>query len=319
MGLEDLKQISARLHQPKYPHVVLDFSTHDDCGAVCVGSSLLVQSVDVIPPVVDDPYLYGQIASANALSDIFAKGARALSAMNLLMWDQEHLDQEDIDAILQGGLSKLIECACPLIGGHSLYDREQKYGLSVTGVVQKELWRNNSAQVGDVIVLTKPLGSGILSTASKKRVWDFDPHVAQVMATLNLTAMECAQQFSVHACTDVSGFGLLGHLSEMLNAHISIEVDTSCVCLFDHVLELAQRGIFAGGSAKNKQALQACVANKSTLPDIIFYDAQTSGGLLVALEPSEAKHYVNMLRDLGMRASIVASCVPKATPPLVLY
>ncbi|WP_104687139.1 selenide, water dikinase SelD [Helicobacter felis] len=319
MGLEDLKQITAQLTQPRLKGVVLDFSDKDDCGAIQVGSSLLVQSVDVIPPVVDDPYTYGQIATANALSDVFAKGARAISALSILAWDQEHVSLESVRAIMQGSLDKLNECACPLLGGHSLADVEQKYGLSITGAVQKSLWRNDGTQVGDAIILTKPLGSGIITTALKRKILKEAPQAIASMAALNLSAMECLLNFGVHACTDVTGFGLVGHLCEMLNPAISIEIDTGAIPLLEGALELATQEVYPGGSVANKKALQARVQNQSKLPDILFYDAQTSGGLLVALETKEARECLHALHDRSIQAHLIGVCVPKSTFEISLY
>ncbi|WP_104757755.1 selenide, water dikinase SelD [Helicobacter salomonis] len=319
MGLEDLKQITAKLKQPRLEGVVLDFSDGDDCGAVQVGGSLLVQSVDVIPPVVDDPYLYGQIATANALSDVFAKGARAISALSILAWDQEHVSKESVRAIMQGSLDKLSECACALLGGHSLSDVEQKYGLSVTGIVEKHLWRNDGAQVGDVLILTKPLGSGIITTALKRKRLAHAPQAIASMAALNFKAMRCLQNFNVHACTDVTGFGLIGHLYEMLNPIISIEIDTSAIPLLEGALELAQEGVYPGGSVANKQALQSGVCSQTRLPDILFYDAQTSGGLIVALEAKKVQKCLHTLHDLGIEACAIGTCIPKHAFGVRLY
>ncbi|WP_053941372.1 selenide, water dikinase SelD [Helicobacter ailurogastricus] len=310
MGLEDLKQITAKLTQPRFKGVVLDFSDEDDCGAVQLGESMLVQSVDVIPPVVDDPYIYGQIATANALSDVFAKGARAIGALSVLAWDQEHVSLESVQAIMQGCLDKLNECSCALLGGHSLSDVEQKFGLSVTGLVEKSLWRNKGAQVGDVLILTKPLGSGIITTALKRKLLDSAPQAISSMATLNLKAMQILQDFSVHACTDVTGFGLVGHLCEMLNPKISIEADTANIPLLKGALELAKEGVYPGGSVANKKALQTQVQSYTKLPDILFYDAQTSGGLLVALEAKEGLECAKRLKDQGTKAEVIGQCVP---------
>ncbi|GLH58062.1 selenide, water dikinase [Helicobacter ailurogastricus] len=271
---------------------------------------MLVQSVDVIPPVVDDPYIYGQIATANALSDVFAKGARAIGALSVLAWDQEHVSLESVQAIMQGCLDKLNECSCALLGGHSLSDVEQKFGLSVTGLVEKSLWRNKGAQVGDVLILTKPLGSGIITTALKRKLLDSAPQAISSMATLNLKAMQILQDFSVHACTDVTGFGLVGHLCEMLNPKISIEADTANIPLLKGALELAKEGVYPGGSVANKKALQTQVQSYTKLPDILFYDAQTSGGLLVALEAKEGLECAKRLKDQGTKAEVIGQCVP---------
>ncbi|BDQ28933.1 selenide, water dikinase [Helicobacter ailurogastricus] len=260
--------------------------------------------------MVDDPYIYGQIATANALSDVFAKGARAIGALSVLAWDQEHVSLESVQAIMQGCLDKLNECSCALLGGHSLSDVEQKFGLSVTGLVEKSLWRNKGAQVGDVLILTKPLGSGIITTALKRKLLDSAPQAISSMATLNLKAMQILQDFSVHACTDVTGFGLVGHLCEMLNPKISIEADTANIPLLKGALELAKEGVYPGGSVANKKALQTQVQSYTKLPDILFYDAQTSGGLLVALEAKEGLECAKRLKDQGIKAEVIGQCVP---------
>ncbi|CCM12105.1 selenide, water dikinase SelD [Helicobacter heilmannii] len=310
MGLEDLKQITAKLKQPRLKGVLLDFSDGDDCGAIEVGDSTLVQSVDVIPPVVDDPYTYGQIAAANALSDIFAKGARAVSALSILAWDQEHVGVASVQALMQGALDKLNECSCALLGGHSLSDVEQKFGLSVTGLVEKSLWPKRGARVGDVLILTKPLGSGVLTTALKRGLLQEAPEAIESMACLNLKAMQVLQNFSVHACTDITGFGLVGHLAEMLSPEISFEINSAQVPLLQGALELAKEGVYPGGSVASKKALQDCVLNQTSLPDILFYDAQTSGGLLVAMDTKEGVECVKRLQNEGVRAKIIGRCVP---------
>ncbi|PAF41397.1 selenide, water dikinase SelD [Helicobacter sp. 11S02596-1] len=319
MGLEDLKQITANLNQPDYAGLLVDFRENDDCGVFRIDTNtLLVQSVDVITPIVDDPYLYGQIAAANALSDVFAKGARAITAMSVLMWDREHLDASDTAEILQGGLSKLIEAGCALVGGHSINDSEQKYGLSVTGIINDGIfWRNNTAKPGDVIILTKPIGSGILSTALKNDQLAFDDvskkdlDVITAMGALNLKASLCAKNFPISACTDVSGYGLIGHLCEMINPEISICVYFDNIPFFDRALEFADLGVVPGGSLQNKKALESAVKNTSGRNDIICYDAQTSGGLLIALDEKNATKLLDLLYAEGIEAKIIAGCIPK--------
>lgn len=314
MGLDDLKQITANLNQPHYSDLLVDFKDNDDCGILKVGDLIIAQSLDFITPVVDDPFVYGQIAAANSLSDVFAKGAEAKSAMSVFMWDSEHLSVDDANAILQGALDKLVESACPLVGGHSINDSEQKFGLSVTGVIENGIfWRNNTAQIGDSIILTKPLGSGILSTAMKNDKLAFSANlpVVEAMRTLNLYAMRIARGFEIHASTDVTGFGLIGHLTEMLNRNISIEADLSRIPLFGGVGEFAKEGIVPGGSYANREALKANVKNTTGADDIIYYDAQTSGGLLLALSASDAKRLNGALNDNGIPAKIIAQCVPK--------
>lgn len=315
MGLEDLKQITANLNQPEYQNLLVDFKHNDDCGILKIDeNTLLVQSVDFITPIVDDAYIYGQIAAANSLSDVFAKGAKAISAMSVLMWDNEHLDTQDVNAILQGSLEKLIESECPLIGGHSINDSEQKYGLSVSGIIKDNIfWRNNTSKIGDVIILTKPIGSGILTTAFKNDLLEFKPtlDVVQSMATLNLKAAMCAKKYSISGCTDVTGYGLIGHLCEMTNEETSISLYYDEILFFDNALEFANKGIVPGGSYNNKKALESVVKNTTSKSDIICYDAQTSGGLLIALNEKDANSLLLDLRNEGIDASIIAEVILK--------
>lgn len=315
MGLEDLKQITANLNQPEYQDLLVDFKHNDDCGILRIDkNTLLVQSVDFITPIVDDPYIYGQIAAANSLSDVFAKGAKAISAMSVLMWDSEHLDTQDVNAILQGSLEKLIESECPLVGGHSINDTQQKYGLSVSGIIKDNVfWKNNTSKVGDVIILTKPIGSGILTTAFKNDLLEFKPtlDVVRSMATLNLKAAMCAKKYPISACTDVTGYGLIGHLCEMTNAETSISLCYDKILFFENALELANEGSVPGGSYNNKKALESVVKNTTTKNDIVCYDAQTSGGLLISLNEKDANSLLLDLHNEGIDATIIAEVISK--------
>lgn len=315
MGLEDLKQITANLNQPEYQDLLVDFKHNDDCGILRIDkNTLLVQSVDFITPIVDDPYIYGQIAAANSLSDVFAKGAKAISAMSVLMWDNEHLDTQDVNAILQGSLEKLIESECPLVGGHSINDTQQKYGLSVSGIIKDNVfWKNNTSKVGDVIILTKPIGSGILTTAFKNDLLEFKPtlDVVRSMATLNLKSAMCAKKYPISACTDVTGYGLIGHLCEMTNAETSISLYYDKILFFENALELANEGSVPGGSYNNKKALESVVKNTTTKNDIVCYDAQTSGGLLISLNEKDANSLLLDLHNEGIDATIIAEVISK--------
>lgn len=316
-----MKQITRNLKQEQYENLLVDFKDNDDCGIFKLGNHIIVQSLDFITPIVDDPFIYGQIAASNSLSDVFAKGAEAVSAMSIFMWDNQHLSTDDANEILQGAMDKLREAKCPLIGGHSINDKEQKFGLSVTGVIDNGIfWRNNTAKVGDSIILTKPLGSGILSTAMKGDLLPFSPNldVIKSMAQLNIYASRIARRFKIHAATDVTGFGLIGHLIEMTNQHISIEVSISQIPIFERVLEFARNGTIPGGSMRNKQSLQNLVKNTTKEDDIVFYDAQTSGGLLLALENKEAITLNSMLNDNGITSSIIAKCVNKRESKIYL-
>ena len=302
---------------------MVDFNSSDDCGIYKVDSkNIIVQSLDFITPIVDDLYIYGQIAASNSLSDIFAKGSTAHTAMSILMWDNKHLDTLGANSILQGALSKLIESNCALIGGHSVIDIEQKFGLSVTGIINDGIfWRNNTAKIGDVLILTKPIGSGILSSAlkSEKLIFSRELDVVKSMISLNLNTMLEAKSFNVSACTDVSGFGLIGHVSEMINSDISINLYTDNILLFDRVVEFAKQGIIPGGSYKNKEALQKNVLNVTKKDDIYYYDAQTSGGLLIAINKGDSTALLSNLINKGINASIIGECVKKDGYGIYLY
>lgn len=315
IGLEDLTQITSKLNQPTYENLLVDFKDNDDCGIYRLDdNNIIVQTLDFIPPIVDDLFIFGEIAAANSLSDVFAKGANAITAMSILMWDKEHLTTIEANEILQGALNKLKESKCALIGGHSIVDKEQKFGLSVTGIVNNGIfWRNNTANIGDSIILTKPIGSGILSTAIKNDKLEFDKNLdfIQAMRFLNLYAMNEARKFKISACTDVTGFGLIGHLKEMTNDNISIELFSSKVKIFDRVKEFIKLGTISGGSYGNKKALQSIVKGEID-DDIIFYDAQTSGGLLIALNSNDAEKLNKNLQNIGIDSTIIARCIPKA-------
>ncbi|RDU59932.1 selenide, water dikinase SelD [Helicobacter marmotae] len=329
MGLEDLSQIASGLEQKPNPLLIAGFESNEDCGAMLLSNqseNVMLSSVDFITPVVNDPYIYGQIAAANALSDIFAMGGSAISALNLLMWDNAHFDTNIANAILRGGLDKITEAGALLLGGHTIKDKEQKYGLSVNGMVHKShIWRNHTGQIGDVLVLTKPIGSGILTTAIKADMLKESTEVIQSMQTLNLYAANIAKAYEIHACTDITGFGLIGHGLEMCEGlkHTppkSILFYTQQIPLFHHVQTLAQNGIIPGGSYENKKSLQDKVALQCTLEDDIFYyDAQTSGGLLFALPSKQVKDFINSLHQAGIeQASIIGEIVPKAQRAIIL-
>ncbi len=279
------------------PRVLVDFRTSDDAGVYAWESGpALVQTVDFFTPIVDDPYLYGRIAAANSLSDIYAMGARPLTALAIAGFPEDELDAETIRAIFRGGVDTLREAGVALLGGHTVRDRELKFGYAVTGAVDPaRMWTNAGARPGDVLLLTKPIGTGIIGTATKfGRV---SPEVLAaavgVMSTLNKTAAETLNGFTVHACTDITGFGLLGHASEMAEASgVSIELDALAVPLIPGVLPLVA-GNKSGGLASNRShfggRIQASSAEAESRLEL-FHDPQTSGGLLVALPAQVAKN-----------------------------
>ena len=286
-------------------------------------------SADFITPVVDNPYTFGQIAAANALSDIYAMGGEVKSALNLLMWDKINLSKEVVAEILAGGLSKLEEAGGALLGGHTISDNEQKYGLSVTGLIHpKKIWRNNTAKIGDALILTKPLGIGILSTALKAKKLDSKiiEKISKSMATLNKQAAQIAKNFTIHSCTDITGYGLLGHLYEMVNPNISLCLDSNNIPIFKETFFFAKEGIIPGGSHANKREIEKycnfSLPKDSLLKDleIILFDAQTSGGLVFALPQTQAKDFLKKLIDSGIEdAKIIGEVQERRKKEILIF
>ena len=297
--------------------VISGANTSEDAGVFVLDESrALVQTLDFITPIVDDPFIFGAIAAANSLSDVFAMGGEVLSAMNIISFDEGHFGAEVFSEILAGGASKVRECGAALVGGHSIRGVELFYGLSVTGVVHpKSFWANNTARAGDVLILTKPLGSGVLSTALKNGALkdELRDEMIEQLCTLNLYAMRAMRDFSVGACTDITGFGLLGHMSEMLNPSISFELSLAAVPLMRGLKEMIVQGFVPGGTSANESFASAFVENASKGDITAFYDAQTSGGLLLALPNKEANAALRALKDAGCEhASIIAQVLPRA-------
>jgi selenide, water dikinase len=288
--------------------------TRDDAGFIPFGGGLLLQSVDFFPPIVDDPYRFGQIAAANALSDVYAMGGEPLTAMNLVGFPSK-LDLGILREILAGGQSKIEESEARLCGGHSVQDDEPKYGLSVIGFVEEErVVRNAGAQAGDVLVLTKPLGFGILTTALKRDLVS-EPEIedaVEVAATLNKSGRAALREVEVSAATDVTGYGLLGHLSEMLEASgLGAVVRRREVPVWERAISLAAEGCYPGGLKNNRQYLGEKVSADGVGPDELLplYDPQTSGGLLVAVPEQRASAFVRVLEGYDTLGAVVGEVV----------
>jgi selenide,water dikinase len=274
----------------RHPDLLVGLETSDDAAIfVAPGGTALVQTVDFFTPVVDDPYDWGRVAAANALSDVYAMGGTPLTALQLVGWPRDALSFDLLEEVIAGGASVMEAAGCTIVGGHSIDDPEPKYGFAVTGVVEPDrLVTNAGAQPGDALVLTKPLGTGIIATAVKKgRV---DGEVAQraidVMAQLNEGAARAMTSVGVNAATDVTGFGLLGHLTEMIDAAgVGAEIHTEDVPLIDGVVELAEQGLLPGGSKRNLEAVSTTVdfGDVASPTKDILADAQTSGGLLISV------------------------------------
>lgn len=283
---------------------------HDDAGWIEFGGGLLLQSVDFFAPVVDDPYRFGQIAAANALSDIYAMGGDPLTALNLVAFPRE-LGLEVLDEILAGGMDKIAESGAVLCGGHSVRDLEPKYGVSVTGFVERErLVRNGGARPGDALVLTKPLGIGIFTTAIKRGVLaeaELEEPLDRA-ARLNRDARDAMLEVGVSAATDVTGYGLLGHLSEMVEPDgLGAAIRRSAAPVWDRAADLAAGGCYPGGLDNNRAFVEAQVSavNVADTDLLPLYDPQTSGGLLIAVDPGRAEKLLARLADRGEDAAVI--------------
>ena len=305
--------------------VLVDFRTADDAGVFKWESGpALVQTVDFFTPIVDDPYVYGQIAAANAVSDVYAMGGQPLTALAIAGFPKEGLEPATIAAIFRGGFDKLREAGVSLLGGHTVQDQEIKFGYAVTGAIDPaRILSNAGAKAGDILFLTKPLGTGIVGTAIKfDRV---DPALAhqavQSMRTLNRAAAETLQRLppaAVHACTDITGFGLIGHATEIARASgATLVIDAGAVPLFDGVLAIA-RANQSGGLGSNREHFSGGVRVSTGVDadrESLFYDPQTSGGLLIVADSGAADEVAARLRQAGVlaaRIGKVEASVPAA-------
>lgn len=294
---------------PTDENVLVGLDRADDAGVYKVSEDLaLIQTVDFFTPIVDDPYWFGQIAAANALSDVYAMGGTPKTAMNLVAFPVQQMDLSILRQIIQGGIDKLTEAGVVLLGGHSIEDKELKYGLSVTGFVHpKKVLIKGNLKSGDRLILTKPLGTGIINTAVKAAMTspELTGRVTRLMAMLNRKAADMMLNFNVSACTDVTGFGLLGHLAEMVLG------SGRCVRLFSHeipvipeALDFASMGLIPAGAHKNRTFRESMVIFGKPvarpLQDVLF-DPQTSGGLLMGVKASQAPGLVRALKDAGIR------------------
>ncbi|MCX8037028.1 MAG: selenide, water dikinase SelD [Candidatus Sumerlaeia bacterium] len=313
IGQADLLRILEALPPVSDPNVVVGAAAGDDAGIYRLDEKYnLVQTVDVFTPVVDDAYLFGQIAAANSVSDIYAMGGRPLTALSIVGFPIEQLDGRILEAMLRGGMDKLQEAGCTLIGGHSINDEEIKLGFAVTGVMDAAApVRRNNARPGDALVLTKPLGTGMLSFGAQiGHIPEPVLHEAGgFMAALNKDAAELMLQYGAHACTDITGFGLAGHLVEMIRGSgVSAEIHLETLPVFAAVPLCIQHEILSGAIERNQEYAMAWVeaggaAAEALLP--ILYDPQTSGGLLVALPEDSARQYVAAMHDRGHAAAAI--------------
>ncbi len=295
--------------------VLADMTGADDAGVYKISDTLaLVQTLDFFTPVVNDPVLFGKIAAANALSDVYAMGGTPLTAMNIVGFPISLVEQGVLTDVLNGAASIVAESGAAIVGGHSIENKEPIFGMSVTGQVDpNHIWKNKGAQVGDVLVLTKRIGTGIMNNALKADL--FPTGTAQAvasMSTLNRVAAEVAHNFTIHACTDVTGFSLMGHSVEMASAsNVTIHIKTYNIPLFDDVIEAAQMGLVPAASYGNRKAITDVQvdANLDGVWTDILFDPQTSGGLLFSVPATEGPNLVKALRDVGVEGATIVGAV----------
>jgi selenide, water dikinase len=324
-----LDSVLKRLPRPTDANLLVGFETSDDAGVYRLSDDLaLVQTVDFLTPIVDDPCTFGQIAAANSLSDVYAMGGRPISALSVVGFPTTG-SPEVLEEILRGGLSKMEEARCTIVGGHSIRDEELKFGYAVTGVIHPQrIWRNVGAQPGDVLLLTKPIGTGVIATALKQgRATPGAVEAATAsMTRLNRDAAEALLELQaaakganpIHAVTDVTGFGLLGHAREMaLGSGVSMKIESASVEYLPGAVEAARAGFISGGLKNNRDFLEACVAFAGSLAEeyrALLYDPQTSGGLLVAIDSEHAAAAAAALETHGIKPRAIGAVFPKRSP-----
>ena len=271
----------------KSENLIVGLDNPDDGGVINVGDTKIIQTVDFFTPILDNPYDWGRVAAANSLSDIYAMGGEPVSALQLVCWPRDEISFDVLAEVINGGLDIMAEAGCTVIGGHSIDDKEPKYGFSVTGIIKDNPILNNNILDKDKLFITKPLGIGIIATAIKKGVASDDEilEATNIMASLNKKAMEFAKDYKANAITDVTGFGLLGHLSEMLKgSKLSATIYSEKVPVINGVEELLEKDIFPSGSKRNLESIRdKLIFDIDNKKIQIFSDAQTSGGLLISL------------------------------------
>jgi selenide,water dikinase len=307
--------------------VIVGLEKADDAGVYKVSDDLaLIQTVDFFTPIVDDPYEFGQIAAANALSDVYAMGGIPKTAMNLVAFPLKDMDMSVLRQIIRGGLDKMREAGVVLVGGHSVEDKELKYGLSVTGFIHPDrVLTKKNLRVGDRLILTKPLGTGIINTAIKGGIApkEITDTVTRLMAALNKNAAEIMEDYPVHACTDITGFGFLGHLAEMVvDSGAGIRIQANRVPILPQTLNYAGMGLVPAGAYKNREFFERHVdftIGVDILIQDILFDPQTSGGLLICVEGNRADDLLQALKEKGIRdAAIVGQVVPEPKERIIV-
>lgn len=324
LGPGILSRVLERLPRGKAdPNLLVGYDSKDDAAVYRLREDLaFVQTLDFFPPMVEDPYTFGQIAATNALSDIYAMGGEVKTALNIVCFP-ESMDLNILGEILRGGAEKVQEAGGVLAGGHSIQDSDVKYGLSVTGVVDpRKIYPNNGGQPGDALILTKRLGVGILCTAARVGEAPAGALEAAIasMTTLNRAAAQLCRKYPIHACTDVTGFGFLGHLHEMLDGRLSCRVDLAHVPYFPAAAACADEFLLTAAGQRNRNHVGSFVRfeNVPFAMEEVLFDPQTSGGLLIALEPDPAAHLLADLRQAGMPAELVGTLIPRCDPEILV-
>ncbi len=312
---------------PTDPNLIVGLERADDAGVYRVTDDLaIIQTVDFFTPIVDDPYWFGQIAAANALSDVYAMGGIPKTAMNLVAFPLKEMDMSILRQIIQGGLDKLREAGVVLVGGHSVEDRELKYGLSVTGFVHPDrVITKKGLEAGDHLILTKPLGTGIINTAIKGGLASTEiiETVSRLMATLNRDAAEIMSHYPVHACTDITGFGLLGHVAEMvLDTGLGVRIIWGSIPILPETLSYARMGLVPAGAHKNREFREPIVEFVPSIDPLmkdILFDPQTSGGLLICVDRGRAAGLLAELKGNGIeKAAIIGEVVSEPREKIVV-
>ena len=311
-----LDSVLGKLARQHDPNVLVGFDTADDAGVYQITPELaLVQTVDFFTPIVDDPYTFGQIAATNSLSDVYAMGGRPMTAMTLVCFPEDG-EVKILEEMLAGGLSKMIEAGCTVVGGHSIRDPEIKLGYSITGMVHpKRVLANSGARPGDRLIFTKAIGTGVISTAIKRGKADeaWIRGAVKAMTTLNKTAAEVVinGNFEVHAMTDVTGFGLIGHLREVAKGSgVGVRLFASKVPLLEGARECVQRGYIPGGLKANREFAECAVEYADDVPEdlrTLLYDPQTAGGLLISIAEKDAERLVAALREAGVEGASIGT------------
>jgi selenide,water dikinase len=312
-------------------NVLVGYDTSDDAAVYRLSNDLaLVQTVDFLTPVADDPFIYGRIAAANSLSDVYAMGGQPISALSILAYPSSG-DFEVLEQILRGGLATMEEANCTVVGGHSIADEEIKFGYAVTGLIHPDkIWKNIGARPGDLLVLTKALGSGVISTALKrdKAQESWVNAATEMMASLNRPAADVLRQLEgvgegesqVHAATDVTGFGLVGHAKEMAGGSgVSFQIDHQQIEYLTGAVEAAHGKFFSSGLENNREFAQDHVRFAPSVSEdfrALLFDPQTSGGLLVSLAPEAASHAAEAIRQRGVSARVIGEVLPKRPIPI---